>query len=147
MLVSGTPPTLLSLWYLAACLAERGDRLEYRHPLVAVRNANNLVTGGLDVVRGEPAASAVIRGEGWWSRPVLGTAAAGMPPIEGRVLTGLWAQFQGKAAALALLPPELRFARLEAAAARAGIAPTLAGRLLGWSDAVVEHFRRQPVAG
>jgi hypothetical protein len=147
MLVSGTPPTLLSLWYLAACLAERGDRLEYRHPLVAVRNVNNVVTGGLDVVRGEPAASAVIRGEGWWSRAVLGTAAAGIPPIDGRALTGLWASFQGKAGAVALLPPELRYARIEAAAARARIAPTLAGRLLGWSDAVAEHFRRQPVVG
>ncbi len=147
MLLSGTPPTLLSLWYLAACLAERGDRLEYRHPLVAVRNVNNVVVGGLDVVRGEPAASAVIRGDGWWSRPVLGTAAAGIPPIEARVLTGLWAGFQGKAAAVALLPADLRFARVEAAAAWAGMAPTLAGRLLSWSDAVAEHFRRQPVVG
>ncbi|KJE21947.1 hypothetical protein FF36_03699 [Frankia torreyi] len=147
MLVSGTPPTLLSLWYLAACLAERGDRLEYRHPLVAVRNANNLVVGGLDVVRGEPVASAVIRGDGWWSRAVLGTAAAALPPIDGQVLTGLWATFQGKAGAVALLPSELRYARIEAAAARAGIPATLAGRLLSWSDAVVEHFRRQPVAG
>ncbi|CAO5156775.1 conserved hypothetical protein [Frankia sp. AiPs1] len=145
MLVSGTPPTLLSLWYLAACLGERGDRLEYRHPLVAVRNANNLVIGGLDVVRGEPAASAVIRGEGWWSRAVLGTAAATIPPIDGPVLTGLWSGFQGKAGTLALLPQPVRFARIEAAAARAGITPTLAGRLLAWSDAVVEHFRSQPV--
>ncbi|WP_163553737.1 hypothetical protein [Candidatus Frankia alpina] len=147
MLVSGTPPTLLSLWYLAACLAERGDQLEYRHPLVAVRNANNLVVGGLDVVRGEPAASAVIRGDGWWSRAVLGTAAAGLAPIEGRALTGLWATFQGKAGTMALLPPALRYARIEAAADRAGIPATLAGRLLSWSDAVVEHFRRQSVIG
>ncbi len=147
MLVSGTPPTLLSLWYLAACLAERGDQLEYRHPLVAVRNANNLVVGGLDVVRGEPAASAVIRGDGWWSRAVLGTAAAGLAPIEGRALTGLWATFQGKAGTMALLPPALRYARIEAAADRAGIPATLAGRLLSWSDVVVEHCRRQPVIG
>jgi hypothetical protein len=147
MLVSGTPPTLLSLWYLAACLAEPGDRLEYRHPLVAVRNANSLVIGGLDVVRGEPAGSAVIRGEGWWSRAVLGTAAAALPQIEGRVLTVLWGAFQGRAGSLALLPPELRFARLEAVAAEADITPTLAGRLLGWSDAVAEYFRRQPAVG
>ncbi|WP_391530612.1 hypothetical protein, partial [Candidatus Frankia nodulisporulans] len=145
MLVSGTPPALLSLWYLAACLAGRGDRLEYRHPLVAVRNGNNLVTGGLDVVRGEPAASAVIRGEGWWSRAVLGTAAAALPPIDGAALTGLWAGFQGKAGTIALLPQPARFARIGAAAELAGITPTLAGRLLAWSDAVVEHFRNQPV--
>jgi hypothetical protein len=56
-----TPPTLLTMWYLAASLAERRDRLEYRHPLVAVRNTNNLVTGGLDIVRGEPAPSAIIQ--------------------------------------------------------------------------------------
>lgn len=146
MLLMGTPPTLLSLWYLAGCLAEPGDRLEYRHPLVAVRNRHLLVTGGLDVVRGEPAPSAVIRGTGWWSRPVLGTAAAGIPPIDAAALTGLWADFQGKAGSLAQLPPALRFARIEAAAEQADIAPTLAGRLLAWSDAVVDHFRRQPVA-
>lgn len=138
-------PTLLSLWYLAASLAERGDHLDYRHPLVAVRNSNNLVTGGLDIVRGEPPASAVIVGDGWWARAVLGTAAAGITPIAARILAGLWADFRGKANAVALLPPTLRYARIQAAATRADIPAGLAGRLLSWTDAVEEHFRYQPV--
>lgn len=137
------PPALLSLWYLAASLAERSGRLEYRHPLVAVRNAGGVVTGALDVVRGEPAASAIVRGHGWWARAVLGTAAAAVPPVDADSLLVLWAGFRGSTNAIALLPPEIRFARITSAAAGTGVGPTLSARLLSWADTIEDFFDRQ----
>lgn len=139
----GPRPELLSLWYLAASLAERGDRLEHRHPLVAVRNANDIVIGALDVVSGEPAPSAVIRGEGWWARAVLGTAAAAIPVIDAAALRGLWAAFRGRTNTIALLPPEIRFRRIATAAASAGVASVLAARLLSWADTVEDFFSQR----
>jgi hypothetical protein len=142
--MSGTPPAytpsaLLSLWYLAASLGEHGDKLEYRHPFVTVRNGVGLVIGTLDIMHGAAGESAIVRGDGWWARAVRGTAAASIEPTDSGTLTLLWAALSGKANSLALLPPEIRFRRIGTVAAAAGVSVTVASRLLSWTD-VVQDF-------
>jgi hypothetical protein len=133
-------PALLSLWYLAASLAEHGDRLEYHHPLVTVRNSVGLILGSLDIMHGAPGESAVVRGDGWWARAVRGTAAAGIEPTEERTLALLWVALSGKVNSLVLLPPEIRFRRIGDVAAAVGVTVTRASRLLSWTDVVQDFF-------
>jgi hypothetical protein len=57
-------------------------------------------------------------------------------------LTACWRELRGKANAVALLPPDLRFRRVEAMAGRAGVAPALAARLVSWADSVEDYFAR-----
>jgi hypothetical protein len=133
-------PALLSLWYLAASLAEHGDRLEYRPPLVTVRNSSGLVLGALDIMHGAPGESAVVRGDGWWARAVRGTAAASVGPTDERTLTLLWVALSGKVNSLVLLPPDIRFRRIGEVAAAAGVTVDSASRLLSWTDVVQDFF-------
>jgi hypothetical protein len=130
------------MWYLAACLAGHHDTLEYRHPMLAVRNSAGVVTGACEIVRGSPGSRWVVRGKGWWARAVHGTATVSVDPIDVATLATCWRELRGKANAVAMFPPDLRFRRVEAMAGRAGVEPAVAARLLSWADPVEDFFSR-----
>lgn len=136
-------PTLLTGWYLAACLADHGDAIDCRRHRIEIRNGVGVVTGACELVQGPAGGGWLVRADTWWARPVTGTAAVNVEPVLASALVIAWSGFRGKTNAVVLLPPEERFRRIAAVAHRAGLPDVVAGRLLSWADVVEERFGRE----